>query len=167
VSDIPKPTDTGSAGIQQPGTVTALVAEPSHPLEGLPISQRLEGLAAARPRSMGGEIAATLVAGSFTQLSNELIETRRDLQDTRRELQSSHNTLAECREKSAVLTEKVNANSRDRHLRNLCIAVGTALIGFGIELARNKLEAVGYLLGGVGCLLLIFSWFFVPKEAEK
>lgn len=166
MSDIPKPTDTGSAGTQQPGTITALVAEPSRPLEGLPIAQRLEGLAAARPRSMGGEIAASLVAGSFTQLSNDLNETRRDLQGTQQELRSSQDALAECQVKAAVLDEKVKANSRERHLRNLSIAIGTALIGFAIELTRHNLDAVGYVLGGVGVLLLLFGWFSVPKEAK-
>lgn len=167
VPEIPRPTETGSAGTQESASMTLVAPEPPRPLDGLPISQRVEGLAASRPRSMGGEVAAGLIAGSFTQLSHELSEARQQLKETQRDLHASQDALAGCRERSAVLDERVRASTRDRHLRNLCIAIGTALIGIAIEFVRNKLETTGYILGFLGALLLLFGWLSTSKGDQK
>lgn len=165
LNEIPKPTDTGSAGTQQAGIGVLVVSEKS-PLNGLPITNRVEGLAAAHPRSMGGEVAANLIAGSFSQLSHDFQTTRQELKDTRGELKGVVGELLEVKIRAAVLLERANASERDRNLKNLGITTGTILIGLGIELYRNSFEKFGYIVGGLGLLLLVLGWF-PQKGAEK
>ncbi len=167
MNEIPKPTETGSAGTQQAGTSALVTVTEESPLSGLPITQRVEGLAASHPRSMGGEVAANLIAGSFSQLSHDLQTTRDELNSTRGELKQALTDLSDIRIRAAVLEERANAAERDKHLKNLSIATGTILIGIGIELYRNNFDKFGFIVGGLGLLLVILGWFTRKGGAEK
>lgn len=167
MTDIPKPDETGSAGTQQTGTAGVVPAEQESPLQGLPITQIVEGLAATRSRSMGGEVAANLIAGSFTQLSHNFQETKQELHSTRRELERTREELSGYKIKAAVLQERVSYLFRDRHLKNLSITVGTVLIGLGIEFYRNNLEKTSYIVTGLGALLIFLGWFSRDGGTEK
>lgn len=167
MTKIPKPTDTGSAGTQQIGTGEIVPVDKESPFLRLPITQKVEGLAATHSRSMGGEVAANLIAGSFSQLSHDLQTTRQELNETRTELRQALGELSKSEAKAAVLEERANAAERDKHLKNLSITAGTALIGIGIELYRNNFDKFGYIVGGFGVLLVIFGWFSRKGGAEK
>jgi regulator of replication initiation timing len=67
---------------------------------------------------MGGEVAAHLIAGSFSQLSYDLQSTRQELQETRKELKKTFVELSDVKTEAAVLRERVNAVAVSReHLR--------------------------------------------------
>lgn len=165
--EIPKPTDTGSAGTQQAGTGEIVAIAKESPFAGLPITQRVEGLAATHSRSMGGEVAANLIAGSFSQLSYDLHTTRQELGDVRQELKQTIGELSHAKTRAAVLEERANAAERDRHPRNISITVGMALIAIGIDLYRSNFDKFGYIIGGFGCLLVILGWVSRKGGAEK
>ncbi len=165
--EIPKPTDTGSAGTQLVGTGEIATGAKESPFLGLPIIQRLEGLATTHSRSMGGEVAANLLAGSFSQISHDLQTTRQELRETRIELKQTLEELSKTKTRAAVLEERVNAAERDKHLKYFSITAGTVLIGIGIELYRNNFDKSGYIAGGFGLLLVIFSWFSRMGGSEK
>lgn len=167
MTEIPKPTETGSAGTQQAGTRALVTIAEESPLSGLPITQRVEGLAATRPRSMGGEVAASLLAGSFSQLSLDLQTTRDELKDTRGELKQTLNHLSDAKTRAAVFEERASAAERGRHVKNLSNTGGTVLIGIGIELYRNSLNNLGIIAGGLGFLFVFLGWFTPKGEAEK
>jgi len=167
VIEIPKPNETGSAGTQQTGTASVAPVEKESPLQGLPITEVVEGLAATRSRSMGGEVAANLIAGSFTQLSHNYQETRQELRNTRLELERAQKELSGSKTKTAVLQERVNNVFRERHLKNLSITAGTVLIGLGIEFYRNNLEKASYVVAGLGLLLIFLGWFSRGGGTEK
>ena len=166
-AEIPEPEETGSSGTQLTGAAEIVSPEEESPLKGLPIAQRVEGLAATRSRSLGGEVAAGLIAGSFAQLSYDLQTTRQELSITREELKRSLEELSDSKIKSAVLQERVNAYKRERHLKNLIITTGTALITFGIQFIRINLDTYGYILFFLGALLLIFGWFSKSEEGGR
>lgn len=84
--DIPQPDDTGSAGTQTTGTQQEILPISGIPVEGLPIAEAVTGLAATKSRSMGGELAARLIDGSFRQVSYDLREMQRELRETRQRL---------------------------------------------------------------------------------
>lgn len=166
IREIPKPEDTGSDGTQKvAGEVVKATSE--SPVDGLPIAQRVEGLAATKYRSMGGEVAAGLMAGCFSQLSHELQETKKELKETRNDLSDVRDELSKCKERAAVLSERVQSNVRGRHLRNICITVGTALIGFAVELMRNKFDKFSYVSGFLGFLLILFGWFSINGQDKE
>ena len=116
---------------------------------------------------MGGEVAANLIAGSFTQLSHNLQETRQDLQSTREKLEKTQEELSEYKTKTAVLQAKVGAYSKGRHLKNICIAAGTALIGIAIDFYRNNFDKFAYIVGLLGALLIFLGWFSKEEGGEK
>lgn len=167
MTEIPKPTETGSSGTQQAGTSELVTIAEKSPLSGLPITQRVEGLAATHSRSMGGEVAANLIAGSFSQLSHDLQATRDELNNTRDELRQALNDLSNAKIRVAVLEERSSTAERDRHLKNLSITAGTALIGIGIELYRNNFDKFGVIVGGLGLLLFLLGWFAPKGGPEK
>jgi len=160
MADIPEPRDSGSSGTQQPATAEIVPVERVSPLEGLPIAQAVEGLAATRFKSMGGEIAAGLLAASFTQLSYDLQSARQDLLDAQKRLREVETELSETRITSAVLEERVKSINREKHRKNLCLTSGTLLFGIGVEFSRNRLVAVGLTLIAFGVLLVFLGWSF-------
>lgn len=167
MTEIPKPKETGSAGTQQTGPTGVVPIEQQSPLQGLPITEVVEGLAATRSRSMGGEVAANLIAGSFTQLSHNYQETRQELRNTRLELARVQDDLSDYKTKTAVLQERVNNEFRERHLKNVSITAGTVLVGIGIEFYRNNLEKASYVVAGLGLLLIFLGWFSRDGGTKK
>lgn len=165
--DIPKPVETGSDGTQQAHVARLGTVEPESPFSGLPIARVVEGLAMTRARSMGGEVAAGLIAGTMTQLSYSYQETKNELHTANDKLDKIREDLSACKTRAAVLEERVLAHSRSRHLKNISIATGTALIGIGIQLFRNNFDKFSVMVGGLGVLLLFLGWFSREGGTEK
>lgn len=158
MSEIPIPQDTGSTGTQEPLLGGPARAEEESPLKGLPITQTVQGLAATHSRSMGGEVAANLIAGSFNQLSHDLQSTKQELSETRDQLRQANSDLSRANVKIATLEANTGADSRERHLKNFCIFAGTTFLGIGIELYKNNFDKFAYITGLLGTLLLLFGW---------
>jgi len=127
----------------------------------------MEALATNRPRSLGGEVAASLIAGSFTQLSHDLEVTRADLRTRDDQLRTVHVELGEARVKIAALRERVGSINRMQHLKQLSIFSGTALLGVAVDLYKNNLEKLSYLLGIIGVILLLTAWLTQRVGGEE
>lgn len=158
MSDIPIPHDSGSTGNQEALTGELVRVNKDSPLKGLPIAQRIEGLAATHSRSMGGELSASLIAASFAQLSADLQSTKQELAETREQLRQSQLDLAKANQKCAVLEDREGRETQHRLLKNFCIFAGTTSIGIGIDLCKNDFDTIGYITGILGIMLLIFGW---------
>lgn len=156
--EIPIPQDTGSAGTQEALAGDLVRVNKESPFKGLPITQKIEGLAATHSRSMGGEVAANLLAGSFAQLSHDLQSTRQELSDTREQLGQVQSDLFKASLKCAVLEDRAITDTRNRYLKNFCIFAGTTFLGIGIELYKNNFDKFGYITGVLGILLLVLGW---------
>lgn len=167
LSEAPEPKDSGSAGTQQPSPPGTLPSLGQRPLEGLPLARTIEGLAASRSRSLGGEVVASLIAGYSTQMASDLHETRTTLQSLRTEYALLNEKLTQCREDKAVLSERLYSEARNKHLRHISITGGTALVGIAIEFMRNNLNTFAMITGGIGLIFLFFGWFSSPKEKRK
>lgn len=106
MSEVPIPQDSGSAGTQETLAGELVRVNKESPLKGLPIAQRIEGLAATHSRSMGGDLSASLIAGSFAQLSADLELTRKELTDTREQLRQSQADLSKANQMCAVFEDR-------------------------------------------------------------
>jgi hypothetical protein len=73
----------------------------------------------------------------------ELNQTKYELAQLREKHESLTNALSDERIQKAVLTERIDAFRSTRHLKNIGIAVGTLLIGIGIQLVRADTTAYG------------------------
>lgn len=158
MDDVPVPRETGVSGTQVAGTAGPLEVTATPPIHGLPITQTMEVLAATRARSLGGEVAAGLIAGSFTQISHDLEVTRSDLRTRDEQLRKATEELGTAKARIATLQERVGASSRVQHLKQLGIFSGTVLLGVAVDLYKNNLANLSYLLGAVGAVLLLVSW---------
>ena len=159
MNTIPSPQDTGTTGTQKQTSDSVSLVESPQPLKGLPIADAVTGLASTHSRSLGGEVAASLLASSFTQISHELQYAKLQVKDLTIELKTSEQEKHDWKEKALVLQERVEANQAIRKLGNISITLGTALVGIGIELYRNKLEGVSYLCAAIGGGLILLGWF--------
>ena len=164
--DIPQPDDTGSAGTQEIATQQEFLPASDGPVGGLTIAETVTGLAATKSRSLGGEVAANILASAVSQVSYDLQETRRELQEARQRLSGVQEELSKCKTEAAVLTERIRAHARGRHLKNLSITAGTTLVGISVELHRNDLVKLSLIIGGLGVLLMLFGWLSTGGEAE-
>ena len=127
----------------------------------------MEGLAATRSRSMGGEVAAGLIAGSFTQLSHELTETKGELKTTRHELKTAEQSLSDIRSQNATLTARARTVDQYKNLSNIAIFSGTLLIGLSIELYRNTFLSGAMITTVTGILLVLLGWITPAKEMRQ
>ncbi|MFI5331209.1 MAG: hypothetical protein ACHQ2F_09295 [Desulfobaccales bacterium] len=165
-TEIPVPDETGSSGTQTVAVGEIVPVAEESPLKGLAIA-RLEGLYAARSRIFGSELTGSLILGFFNQYEYDIQTLKKELEKTREELRQATAELSEVKTKAAVLQERVNANKRERRLRNLSIGAGPVMIGIGIQFIRNNFDTYGYIIGVLGILLLFFGWFSKSEEAGK
>jgi hypothetical protein len=150
--------DSGVNGTQAAGPLEPQAIDATPPTHGLPITHVFEGLAATRSRSLGGEVAASLIAGSFTQLAHDLDITRKDLRMRDEQLRKANDELGSSKAKIAVLTERLGNTGRTQQLKQLSIFLGTALMSVAVDLYKNNLDKISYLLGLAGAILLLTGW---------
>lgn len=164
VAEVPEIEDTGSTGGQEKASAEIISPAPRPPFRAQPIAETVQGLAASKHRSFGGEIAANILAAAVSQTSAELADAKQELKETRRALDAARAELAQLKTDNAVLGERVRSGTNGRHLRNTAIAGGTALIGIAIELNRSGLDSLSLLIGGIALALVLMGWFW-PQGA--
>lgn len=161
-SEVPIPDDSGSSGDQKSATTTGQIL-PARPQRGLPVVDALEGLAASTAKRLG-EFGSAMLAATARQLADD----NQDLKDENRRMQELLESLRNDREseriKNAVLTERIESDGRNRHLRNLGITVGTGLASTGIILLRTTDDNSAWGLVVTGSLLLLAAWLAPTKR---
>lgn len=165
--DIPKPPGGGSTGTQQPEASDITPIEPYSPLAGLPLAQRVEGLAATRPRNFGGEIAANLLAGSFSQMSKDLQIQRESASAANERANQLQRELGTANTRVAVLEERLAAHERTQNVKHIAIFAGTALLAVAIDLFKAEMKVVGAIVAILGAGLLFFGWISKQRGIQK
>lgn len=150
---IPEPVTTGIEGEQKPAVagVQTIVKSP------FPLVKCIEGLASTHSKGLGGEIPAAFIAGATAQIAYDLDETKGDLVRTRERLDTMQTQFAECRERKAVLEERLRSERSIRLFRDIGIAIGTALIGFAVDFYSSQFK-VSIVFFALGTLLLVSCW---------
>lgn len=166
VVKIPEIGETGSTGAQEEASTSLTLPDQESHFEPMPMTNIVHGLAATNARSLGGEVAAQLLAGSFAQIANELKDTKASLRAERNELDTLRTDLSTTRTRKAVLRERVSALTHVRYVGNFLITIGLALIGVSIELSRNDSEGLSYVLGGLSLVMVIVGWS-LPVSGRK
>lgn len=165
---VPNPPEgVGARGNQEASTSTALAAETLPAFSPQTLHDAIGGIAAHRPRSMGTEAAATMVAASFFQANADLAAARREVAAHRQELRDKAEECSVLRVDLAVSRERLGASAREKTLRNVCIVAGTAVTGFGLDLVRSSSYVFGASLIVIGASLLLFGWVGVKGGGSK
>lgn len=167
MTEIPEIEETGSTGEQEATSGELIPPDQETPFPLLPIAESFRGLAATRARSFGGEIGATLASAVVTQISNELSEAKLELRTIREKLELTRIELSSCQTKEAVLRERVSSSVRIRHLRSFTIIGGSLLFPAAIELNKNSLEFLSFVVGGIGLLLILVGWLWPTSEPNE
>lgn len=156
LTDIPVSENKGSSGGQtSPQNGHEVIEKP--PFQD--VSRVVQGLAANKSKSFGGEIGASLLAASFSQMSNDLDLRNSEIKELRDKLENKSEELHKWKQRASVLEERVSANGRIRTLGNIAITLGTALVGISIELYRNNLSVASYVVTAIGAGLMLLGWF--------
>lgn len=163
--NIPQPDTSGIEGSQIKESDSISLVE-TKPFEGLQMAKTIEGLANSHARSLGGEVTSALIAGATSQLASDYQELKLKYHQLNERYENQRDKLEEIRIDKAVLSEKINADGRNKHLRNLSITIGTSLFGTGIFLSRTELDLYAYGAYGFGLLLLLLGWFSGSKESK-
>lgn len=165
MSEIPKPIDTGSSGTQI--ISDSSIPQSESPLAGLPIVLTVEGLAATRSRSFGGEVGAQLLAGCFSQLQHEQTGTKKELAECREQLNEVKENHTNARIENARLLGEIDSLNNEKIIRNICLVAGTAIAAFGIDQFNNSKTNIGLSLIGLGVALCLVGWFSVGRRIAK
>lgn len=163
---IPLPDESGSDGSQAKADTSTQELMPAK-VSPMPMADSIIGLASSNSRAFGGEVASTLVAGVAAQMASELQQTKAELSSVRIKAEASASDLADERVKSAVLSERLRAFQATRHIKQLGVAVGTLLLGTGFQLARAGNTPIAVTSAVIGALLVIVSWWSVPRGGDK
>lgn len=159
---------TGSQQVrQEEQTDEQLKSLSARSMEGLTLASTIEGLAATRSRQLGGDVAASLIAGYSTHMAGELLEAKQEIVRLRSENSGLNDRASSTEKKCAVLTERLYGESRSRHLRNISISVGTGLLALSVELLRNEQSTYSTIVCGVGLLMIGLGWFAAPRENDR
>lgn len=158
MDEIPNPVESGVAGTQVAGVASNLPSEVMPPLHGVPMSDVIEGLAATRPRSLGAEAPAALIAAAVSDLSRDLRIAQRVAQEKDDEVRQVSRELSTARERLATLNERLGATHGTQKMKQFCIFVGTVMLSVGIDLYKSNLANLSYLVGILGAGLLFFGW---------
>lgn len=164
-TEVPEPEDSGSDGSQKQADLARELI-PAKPLTP-PIAEAITGLATSHARAFGGEVAATLIAGATSQMAIELTQTKHELAQLREKHESLSNAFSDEKVRTAVLAERIEGFRSTRHLKNIGIAVGTLLVGTGVQLSRGDNPSFGIASIIVGVVLLIVGWTSAPKEGKN
>lgn len=167
VTEIPEIEETGSTGEQQSTSVELIPVDQESPFPPAPITEAVQGLAADRSRSFGGEVVTRLISAVVTQSSNELADTKSELRASREALESTRNDLSGCQIKKAVLQDRVSESNRGQHLRNISITGGMILLGVAFELNQNEFVSLSVLIGVLGLVLVISGWYRRTSEPNR
>jgi hypothetical protein len=164
--DVPIPQETGSSGTQQTALTEVLLVENASPIYGLPITQAVQGLVASNSKNMGGEVTAKLLLASLNQMAYDFQATKNELKSTLVELQSTSKELSAIKVTAAVLDERVNSIVREQRGKDIFNIVGGLLIGISYDLFKGNFNIYGFILAGLGLLLLYFG-FSKYKDTQK
>ena len=164
--NIPIPDKSGISGNQEAAYSNQFLQE-TKPLDGLYLAKTIEGLATTHARSLGGEVSSALIAGVTTQLAVDYKELKEQHNKLSNKPEIQRDDLEKTRTKNAVLRERIQSENRNKNLKNLCIAIGTALFGIGITLSQTSFDMYAFSAYGSGAILLIFGWISSTKENEE
>jgi hypothetical protein len=124
-------------------------------------------LAATRPRNFGGEVAANLLAGSFSQMSTELQIQREHASSAIERVNHLQQELGSANTRVAVLEERLDAHDRTQNVKHFAIFAGTALLAVAIDLFKAEMKAVGAIVAVLGAGLLVFGWISWQRGVQK
>lgn len=164
---IPEPEDSGSSGTQIAARESVSVELPDHPIAGQPIEQAIAGLAATRSRSLGGDVAASLLVGSVSQISHQLSEARTELKALESKLERCRFDLQTEKVNNATLKGKLESIESEKAIRSVCLVAGTAVSGLGLDQVKSSQWAVGITLVSIGIALFLIGWFSVGRSNKQ
>ena len=151
---IPVPDSSAHSGQEVP---TGEVLPPT-PEVGLPVIATIERGLAKSPVAMD-ELSSALISAVTRELGGEIERLRRENARLQEGLSAQRDELEIARRGNAVLTERLNSDRGNRHLRNVGVALGTAMASAGAlsDLTASPGEIPILLVVG-GIVLATVSW---------
>ena len=166
--DIPFPPSADHGDQKQEPIEPDLVVH--QPFIGKHFSNAVEGIKAASPGSLGGVAGSAYLAAWVNQMSDENTrlnmkieqrdkEFKSELQRRDHEIKTEREEHHHTKSQLAVSNERIQSESRNRHLRNFGIAVGVGLMGVAANLATQPITPAFIISLSAGALLVLLCWF--------
>lgn len=140
------------AGDAAVGTSVAMI--PSDP-----ITNTVVGL------TEGGTSTQRLMGAWTHTLRIELDDCRRICKNLSSDLRSTERQLGNVEKENAVLSVQVDNGTKQARTNILLVTIGSALIGFSIELFKNNSVGLGVGLLILGIISLVWGW--LPPRGSK
>lgn len=155
MNEIPKISSSGVDGTQVSGA-SLMPVSAAPPLQSASVSDAVEGLLATHSRSLGGDVAARLLAASMRENSNQLADAHRKISEVENCLVNENKTNSDLRVENAKLRARIDELLGSARLKQGIIFIGTTLLGVAVDLYKDELMNLAFLLAILGSFLLLF-----------
>ncbi|MCL1552496.1 hypothetical protein [Xanthomonas nasturtii] len=162
------PTPTPTPPADNPGGTGAQTSGPKDIAEYIPrtkfegVVDALKGLAEIKPRSMGGEAIATLMAGIVTTLQDEANAARDGLNKKAEQVDKIRDELSAASALNGVLAEKIASFGKAQTLTQVMLTSASILIGVSVDAFKSGTHSLAIVTGLTALGLLVSGWM-VPR----
>lgn len=161
----PAPDNTGATAETQvalpPDQQALILKEPANPFD-----EAVTGIAASQPRLFGGEVGANLLRAIIRQQNREVATANVEIRTLRSEKDVLRETVSDLRVEVAGFKQREGAGKDIQRLKNLAILIGTLLVKFSYDFAKDKVHAAAVFCGIAGAILIGFGWFADVKAVK-
>ncbi|MCE9936356.1 hypothetical protein [Aeromonas salmonicida] len=164
---VPDIADGGSDGSQIVGIDNQFSMSSAASSVGYGLEAAIKGIAANKPKGLGGDIPAALYAGAYSQAVQDLSETKRLLAKEYSASNKLKADLESARIENAVLKSNLDAVEKEKTARSICLVFGTSLFGIGIDRCYSGQYALGALLFSIGLVLGLFGLYLIRGGKSK
>ena len=163
----PEPTGVLTDGTQQASDQVEIV-ESSQMTELAPVITSLRGLMSTNSKATGGQAVTSLLSGITSRLEKDLELCKQRNDNNEIYIKSLNEEMTDLKVDKAVLQEKVETSTSTRHIRNISITIGTAMMTFSPTFFNTeKFYWVGIVSVAIGFVLVIVGWLNIGQKGGK
>lgn len=160
MDDVPIPDSSSNTGQREPDHEIL----PPRPELGLPLVETIERGLATSPVAVG-DFASSLISSTVRFFSNETEVLRQEKAELHGRLDALRNELGNQRQRNAVLNERLASDRGNRHLRNVGVTVGSAMVCAGAfgDFAAGSGQIAMVVLG----VALVLAAWVIPRRNPR
>nr|WP_143592129.1 hypothetical protein [Stenotrophomonas maltophilia] len=131
------------------------------------IGGALRGLAAGKPRAIGGDAIAVLVSSAVTALETDLHTARESVQAKDAKIDVLREELSTLKSKNSTLAEKVDSLEKMNAMTQVGMTIASILVGVSVDAFKSSTKPLAIVTGLLAIVLLVSGWVIPRIKGKK